>query len=149
MITFYGICRIYYPSDLLRIFKESCQVSPAFVPGFQDIRIFPIPLLMELFQSVFCIFQIHCTINFLQICTGCLTILVQSIYINAAGILPYVKELLCKMAENLQSDTVQSCQAVFVRCCLNYYFSMDTASEMVFSIASLPYLSTSVLSFGP
>ena len=29
------------------------------------------------------------------------------------------------------------------------YFSMDTASEMVFSRASLPYLSTSALFFSP
>ena len=37
-----------------------------------------------------------------------------------AGILTYFKEILAKMTENLPKDGVQSLQAVFVRCCLNF-----------------------------
>ena len=40
------------------------------------------------------------------------------LYRNSAGILSYVKGFLCKMAENMSADSVQSRQAGFVRCCL-------------------------------
>ena len=41
-----------------------------------------------------------------------------SLYRFLAEILPYSKRKMCKMAENMQVDLVQSRQAVFVRCCL-------------------------------
>ena len=41
----------------------------------------------------------------------------------ATGILTYVKGFLCKMTENIQADSVQRRQAVFVRCCLKYSFT--------------------------
>ncbi|HBI85840.1 MAG TPA: hypothetical protein DDX71_06095 [Ruminococcus sp.] len=37
---------------------------------------------------------------------------------DAAGLAPS-KEFLCKMTEKMQADAPPSCQAGFVRCCLN------------------------------
>ena len=62
------------------------------------------------------------------------------LYRNSAGILSYVKGFLCKMTENMSTDSVQSRQAGFVRCCLysaspyiRIAFSMIAHSRRFFS----------------
>ena len=53
-------------------------------------------------------------------CVRCEVRFFVRLYKIDAGILAYVKEILCKIKENLQADDVQSFQAVFVRRCLKY-----------------------------
>ena len=55
-----------------------------------------------------------------RLCVRCEVRFFVRLYKIDAGILAYVKEILCKITENLQADDVQSFQAVFVRCCLQY-----------------------------
>ena len=61
-----------------------------------------------------------------------------------AGILAYVKEILCKIKENLQADDVQSFQAVFVRCCLNLKKKIAFIASVTMIATTAAYLPAEV-----
>lgn len=77
MIAFDGIRRIYYLPYLLRIFEKYSQFSPVFIPEFQDIRVFFIPLFAELFLGKFSVVKVHSAVDFIQVSADFLAVFVR------------------------------------------------------------------------
>ena len=98
MVTLDGIRRVYYLSNFLWIFKEYGQLSPIFIPGFQDVRVFLISLLAELFLCKFGVIKVHSAVNFLQISADCLTVFVRHELAAVANLMDYT-ELIFRLGE--------------------------------------------------
>ena len=99
MVAFDGIRRIYYLPNFLRIFEKYGQFSPVFIPGFQDIRVFLIPLLSEFFLGKFSVIEVHSAVDFLQVSTNCLAVFVRHKLTAVAYLVDYT-ELIFRLREN-------------------------------------------------
>lgn len=53
VIAFYGICSVYYPSDMLRVLEVGGQTIPVVTPAFDDNRIVLAPFDFKIVESLF------------------------------------------------------------------------------------------------
>ena len=111
MVALDGIRRIYYLTNFLRIFEKYSKFSPVFIPGFQDIRIFLVPLLAEFFLRKFGIIKVHSAIDFLQISADFLAILVRYELAAVADLVDYT-ELILRLGKNRVYRITEPCKVI-------------------------------------
>ena len=78
MVAFNRIGRIYYLPYFRRIFEKGSEFSPVSVPGLQNIRVLPVPLLAELLFRKFCVLEVYGSIYLLEISADSLPVLVRN-----------------------------------------------------------------------
>ena len=111
MVSLDGIRRVYYLSNLLRIFKKYSKLSPVFIPGFQNIRVLLIPLLTEFLFRKFGVIKVHSTIDFLPISAYCLTILVRYELAAVSNLVNYA-ELIFRLWKNRVYRIAEPCEVI-------------------------------------
>ena len=95
MVAFNRICCIYYLPYFLRIFEKGSELSPVSVPGFQNIRVLPVPLLAESLFCKLCIFKIHSTVYLLEISADSLPVLVRNELAAVPDLMNDTELILC------------------------------------------------------
>ena len=132
MISFDSIRCIYYFPDLVRIFKESCQFCPVFVPWFENVGILFIPFFAEFFLCIFGIIKVDCTVYFLQIGTYLLSVLIWHKLTAVPYLMNYAELIFCSRKYGIYC-IAKTCQIIMT----SYENVHNTAAFQVWTYACI------------